>query len=83
MHEPLREQPVAFRLDGADALVLFAFLGRGLATGRFEVAHAAERHVLAAIHDALEGDLRAPVEPHYDEALAAARAQVEREAAAG
>lgn len=73
---PVNEKPLFLRLDGPEALVLFALLQRYRSTGALEIQHEAERSVLYAIFAALEGDLRAPLEPHYERVLDAARAIV-------
>jgi hypothetical protein len=76
---PVDERPVTLRLDGPEALVVFALLQRFQTTGELEIQHEAERRTLNSIFEALEGDLRAPVEPHYDRVLDAARTIVAEE----
>ena len=77
---PVEEKPLTLRLDGPEAIVLFALLKRFQTSGKLELEHEAERRLLLSMFDALEGDVRAPIEPHYDLVLESARAMVANEA---
>ena len=76
---PVEEKPLTLRLDGPEAVVLFALLQRFQATGELELEHEAELRLLLSMFDALEGDVRAPLEPHYDRVLDSARERVAKE----
>ena len=76
---PVEEKPLTLRFDGPEAVVLFALFQRFQATGKLEIEHEAERRLLLSMFDALEGDLRAPLEPHYDRVLESARNMVAKE----
>jgi hypothetical protein len=73
---PVEEKPLTLRLEGADAVVLFALLQRFQVTGKLELDYEAERRLLLSMFDVLEGEVRAPLEPHYDRVLESARARV-------
>jgi len=76
---PVTEKPLTLRLGGPEALVFFEFLKRFQTNGQLDIQYEAERRVLSSIFEALEGDVRAPIEPHYDRVLEAARAMVKDE----
>ena len=73
---PVEEKSLTLRLDGPDAVVLFALLQRFHNTGKLELEHEAERRLLLFMFDALEGEVQAPLEPHYDRVLESARVRV-------
>ena len=68
------EVPLALGPD--EALVLFEFLARFTHDERLAIEHPAEERALWALLGGLERRLVAPLDPRYDELLAAARARL-------
>jgi len=64
---------IALHLDRSSALVLFELLARSAQSGRLEIAHEAERTVLAALEAELETILVEPFDPNYRDLVDKAR----------
>ena len=69
-------EPITLLLSADDALVLFECLARAEFADLLAGLLPPERLVLARLEGQLERTLVAPLDPHYDEVLAAARQRV-------
>ena len=70
---------VTIQLTPDEALVMFDWLSRFNESGDGTFRDQAEQRVLWDVHAALESSLVAPLDPQYDQLLAAARDQVRDE----
>jgi hypothetical protein len=75
----MASEPVSLDLSHDEALVLFEFVARYSESSQLEIADPAEQRVLWDICCLLERSLVEPLDPNYDDFLAAARERVRDE----